>query len=624
MPNEPDNKMDELLRAYAQKRKADAGDAFELHPATRRLFQAEVSKLRPKDRQQRESWFDALLRLWPRVAFAVGVFAMLGFAAWLFFPERERAGREQLLAKSEGPELARKPADSKPDANRLPAEVARTMREDARPTERDIDGDEGARSRRVSSDQVAERLQDAPQSFQQPKESAANRPVEEFKKKQVESILLENEVLSTKVEGLQRQKKGEVAMDSATIPAPTATPLRPLARTPARALSGNVSAIPDGETNQTAEKLSSSAKLAANGASATTLGDNVGGSLVFLQHGTFTNSPTSYQLANAALLNANTIGRQNDLESNRSRNYSFERNGTALTSQQAQSPRQEQQVALAKNEAAANLQLNQAPSAQPSALGKDAVRAQAGFGVAVTQDQTVLQKSAGQITNTSIASAESADKRNVALRGVASTAQPDLRGGYTQGGKAEDMKRGTAAATLILSSFRLEQSGSQVRVLDADGSVYEGAVTMADDVAGSFSSRSRGSENPAQTVERETTPMPLLGPSQQQSTRGAGTGGSLVPFRVAGTNETFKVPVTLEGSFWRALSSNDGGAVSNSPEVALESRSNASTDDRRTQQKAAPIRPDSAVPTPSVLRITGRALVGGTNEIRIDAIRSGE
>jgi hypothetical protein len=37
--------MDELLKVYAKKRKAQAGDPFELHPATRNLLQTEVSRL---------------------------------------------------------------------------------------------------------------------------------------------------------------------------------------------------------------------------------------------------------------------------------------------------------------------------------------------------------------------------------------------------------------------------------------------------------------------------------------------------------------------------------------------------------------------------------------------------
>jgi len=48
MPSEPDNKMDQLLKAYAQKRREEGGDAFGLHPATRKLMHAEVARRWPK------------------------------------------------------------------------------------------------------------------------------------------------------------------------------------------------------------------------------------------------------------------------------------------------------------------------------------------------------------------------------------------------------------------------------------------------------------------------------------------------------------------------------------------------------------------------------------------------
>ncbi|MGB8356256.1 MAG: hypothetical protein WCD79_20325 [Chthoniobacteraceae bacterium] len=43
MPPEPNDKMDELLKAYADRRRKKAG-AFEMHPATRQMLQAEVAR----------------------------------------------------------------------------------------------------------------------------------------------------------------------------------------------------------------------------------------------------------------------------------------------------------------------------------------------------------------------------------------------------------------------------------------------------------------------------------------------------------------------------------------------------------------------------------------------------
>ena len=47
MPSEPNDKMDELLKAYADRRRKEAG-AFEMHPATRQMLQAEVTRVIPR------------------------------------------------------------------------------------------------------------------------------------------------------------------------------------------------------------------------------------------------------------------------------------------------------------------------------------------------------------------------------------------------------------------------------------------------------------------------------------------------------------------------------------------------------------------------------------------------
>jgi hypothetical protein len=56
---EPERKIEKLLRAYAEKRRAKAGDPFKLHPVTRRRLQAEVSRLAPKPDSEETS-----LSLW--------------------------------------------------------------------------------------------------------------------------------------------------------------------------------------------------------------------------------------------------------------------------------------------------------------------------------------------------------------------------------------------------------------------------------------------------------------------------------------------------------------------------------------------------------------------------------
>ena len=73
--------MDELLRAYAKKRREQAEPAAELHPATRKLLQDEVKRtLAPAPKSTRQSWRVwrwPLLAMWGGMAVLLVMFAML-------------------------------------------------------------------------------------------------------------------------------------------------------------------------------------------------------------------------------------------------------------------------------------------------------------------------------------------------------------------------------------------------------------------------------------------------------------------------------------------------------------------------------------------------------------------
>ncbi len=47
MPPEPNDKMEELLKAYAKQRRTEVGAPFEMHPATRQMLHAEVARTMP-------------------------------------------------------------------------------------------------------------------------------------------------------------------------------------------------------------------------------------------------------------------------------------------------------------------------------------------------------------------------------------------------------------------------------------------------------------------------------------------------------------------------------------------------------------------------------------------------
>src|SRR5437762_2364855 len=88
MDPDPNKTIDDLLKSYARKRREDAGAPIEMHPATRKMLQAEVAKLsaqtEPEPNPKPERRFDFWATVRP--AFVVALFfALLITAAsiWL-------------------------------------------------------------------------------------------------------------------------------------------------------------------------------------------------------------------------------------------------------------------------------------------------------------------------------------------------------------------------------------------------------------------------------------------------------------------------------------------------------------------------------------------------------------
>jgi len=81
--------IEKLLRRFAKKRRDEAGAPAELHPANRRLLQAEVARQFPKT-QRREGWWTGLsLLLNRKFAYAVAVVAVIAVSAVLMQPTKK-------------------------------------------------------------------------------------------------------------------------------------------------------------------------------------------------------------------------------------------------------------------------------------------------------------------------------------------------------------------------------------------------------------------------------------------------------------------------------------------------------------------------------------------------------
>ncbi len=75
---ESERKIEKLLRAYARKRRSQAGDPLNLHPATRRLLQREVARMafKPEDEEASVTLWELFRQRWA---------VLLGFAVIIFF-----------------------------------------------------------------------------------------------------------------------------------------------------------------------------------------------------------------------------------------------------------------------------------------------------------------------------------------------------------------------------------------------------------------------------------------------------------------------------------------------------------------------------------------------------------
>ena len=108
MPEEPNQKMDALLKVYAEKRRAEAGAPLDLHPATRKMLQSEVARtLGKKDTgEPRRKIFAAW---WLRLAMGGAAVVILAIAI-----SRTEKPKSMEMAKSDvslgAPRLEKSPA----------------------------------------------------------------------------------------------------------------------------------------------------------------------------------------------------------------------------------------------------------------------------------------------------------------------------------------------------------------------------------------------------------------------------------------------------------------------------------------------------------------------------------
>src|SRR5262249_55101948 len=90
MSEQPNPKMDDLLKRYARQRRAEAGAPVELDSPTRQLLQAEVARHFTKAQGERSAGLVELLNLWPRVLAGVAAAGVLLCVGVIWFVREDR------------------------------------------------------------------------------------------------------------------------------------------------------------------------------------------------------------------------------------------------------------------------------------------------------------------------------------------------------------------------------------------------------------------------------------------------------------------------------------------------------------------------------------------------------
>ena len=188
------------------------------------------------------------------------------------------------------------------------------------------------------------------------------------------------------------------------------------------------------------------------------------------------------------------------------------------------------------------------------------------------------------------AGADSKAKLDTMAAAASSVAQPSSVGSFgtkqqfSQQSLLQSFRNNAqvSRAANVLNTFQVQQEGSEIRVLDADGSTYTGKIEQL----------AKGMELDSRITARQYTAKQTRTDAAQ-----AGEGESAAPqsyFRTTGYNVSLKKTLVFEGNYAGAPAQQPGKATSNDRERAESSRDRA--------------------------RIVGTVRVNGEAPVQVDAI----
>src|SRR5947209_2046193 len=86
MPPDPEKPIEKLLRHWSRRRRDAAKDSWEIHPATRKLWQQAVAQRFGRKQEPKPGWFAGLMQVgWVRPAGALCGVLLLTLAVWSLF-----------------------------------------------------------------------------------------------------------------------------------------------------------------------------------------------------------------------------------------------------------------------------------------------------------------------------------------------------------------------------------------------------------------------------------------------------------------------------------------------------------------------------------------------------------
>jgi hypothetical protein len=223
----------------------------------------------------------------------------------------------------------------------------------------------------------------------------------------------------------------------------------------------------------------------------------------------------------------------------------------------------------------------------------------------------------------------------------AATAAPAARQRFRQATSFDQSGLGYAKSPPVLASFELEQNDDRIRIVDADGSVYAGQLVL-----GAEEWQRKDSDARAQPKDiAELKSVELLKKESDEYAgrqRGLEADSKSIAFRASGTNRTLNQLVVIDAKLVTPVQQDDrsAGSATAVSALALEPTSAPARAETRAQRTVIP--PGSAssanksltrgkrttlLPTPVatnlVLKLQGKAKIGATDELIINAIGVG-